>query len=200
MTVRCVDFPTFVRRTACLLSGLTEQIASFAGGIASVSHDRDCTRGGRNFTSSATSLAPNCRMGLEHLDLFERAQPHPSGTVSNIGVFHAFFVATLASGTSPVDSRLPRHSRERQSPLDAVPCFIPYPAIERLGVVGDRRTAALVAADGTLCWMCVPSYDATPVFGALLDAHKGGFWRIGPSGRRYGEQSYLDRSAILLTT
>lgn len=28
--------------------------------------------------------------------------------------------------------------------------FIPYPPIEKHGVIGDRRTAALVAADGTL--------------------------------------------------
>jgi alpha,alpha-trehalase len=31
------------------------------------------------------------------------------------------------------------------------PPFIPYPPIERLGVIGDRRTAAIVAADGTIC-------------------------------------------------
>ena len=65
---------------------------------------------------------------------------------------------------------------------------IPYPPIERLAVVGDRRTAALIAADGTACWMCLPNYDGAPVFGALLDAAKGGFWRIGPRARRFGRQ------------
>ena len=33
--------------------------------------------------------------------------------------------------------------------MTAAPPFVPYPPIERHGVVGDRRTAALVAADGT---------------------------------------------------
>ena len=58
--------------------------------------------------------------------------------------------------------------------------FVPYPPIEQHGVIGDRRTAALIAADGTLDWLCLPDYDGEPYFGALLDAHAGGFWRIGP--------------------
>ncbi len=77
--------------------------------------------------------------------------------------------------------------------------FIPYPPIERHGVVGDRRTAALVAADGTLDWLCLPDYDGAPVFGALLDAERGGGWRLGPAAAP-GEQRYLDDSAALLTT
>ena len=50
--------------------------------------------------------------------------------------------------------------------------FIPYPPIARHGVIGDRRTGALVAADGTLDWFCAPEFDGEPVFGALLDAAK----------------------------
>jgi len=30
--------------------------------------------------------------------------------------------------------------------------FLPYPPIGRHGVIGDQRTAALVAADGTLAY------------------------------------------------
>ncbi len=51
--------------------------------------------------------------------------------------------------------------------------FLGYPPIERLGVVGDRRTAAMVAADGTMCWLCLPDYDGEPVLGALLDTGRG---------------------------
>ena len=77
--------------------------------------------------------------------------------------------------------------------------FIPYPPVERHGVVGDRRTAALVAADGTVDWFCLPCYDHPPVFGALLDAERGGHWRLGPAHPSLGRQRYLDGSAVLLT-
>ena len=78
--------------------------------------------------------------------------------------------------------------------------FVPYPPIERLAVVGDRRTAAMVAADGTVCWACLPRFDATPVFGAILDLEKGGYWRLGPEDRDFGDQSYVEGTAVLTTT
>lgn len=77
--------------------------------------------------------------------------------------------------------------------------FIPFPPIERIGVTGDRRTAALIAADGTLCWWCLPNYDGPPLFGCLLDARKGGHWRLGPKALRFGRQHYLEGSAVLVT-
>lgn len=77
--------------------------------------------------------------------------------------------------------------------------LVPYPAIERHGVIGDRRTAALVAADGTLDWLCLPDYDGDVVFGALLDSGRGGFWRLGPIGRHLGTQEYRGDTATLVT-
>ncbi len=75
-----------------------------------------------------------------------------------------------------------------------------YPAIERLGVIGDRRTAGLVAADGRLCWLCLPNYDSAPLFGSLVDAERGGFWQMGPADGRDGEHRYVERAATLLTS
>ena len=83
--------------------------------------------------------------------------------------------------------------------MTAAHASVPYPPIERHGVIGDRRTAALVAADGTLDWFCLPVYDSPPLFGALLDAEQGGFWRFGPAEPVLGVQRYLDGSAALVT-
>ncbi|HWH70416.1 MAG TPA: glycoside hydrolase family 15 protein, partial [Candidatus Sulfotelmatobacter sp.] len=77
--------------------------------------------------------------------------------------------------------------------------IIPYPAIEKHGLIGDRRTAALVAADGTVDWLCLPDYDSPSVFGALLDWSKGGYWRLGPAFRAQGSQSYLPDTVLLQT-
>jgi alpha,alpha-trehalase len=75
----------------------------------------------------------------------------------------------------------------------------PYPPIAQLGVVGDRRTAAVISADGTVCWLCLPNYDGTPVFGGLLDAACGGHWRLGPATMCAGRQSYLPGTNVLVT-
>jgi GH15 family glucan-1,4-alpha-glucosidase len=46
---------------------------------------------------------------------------------------------------------------------------ISLPPIHGHGVIGDRRTGAMVAADGTINWFCVPNFDSPPLFGTLLD-------------------------------
>ena len=75
-----------------------------------------------------------------------------------------------------------------------------FPPIAQHGVIGDRRTGSLVAADGTLNWFCTPDFDGLPIFGALLDPEHGGFCRFGPDKDILGRQSYLDNTAVLLTS
>jgi GH15 family glucan-1,4-alpha-glucosidase len=74
-----------------------------------------------------------------------------------------------------------------------------YLPIEKHAVIGDRRTAALVGADGTIDWMCLPNFDGDAVFGALLDADRGGHWRIGPQQKSVGSQRYINDSATVRT-
>lgn len=78
--------------------------------------------------------------------------------------------------------------------------FVPFPPIGRHGVIGDRRTAALVAADGTMDWLCLPDYDDDPFFSCLLDARAGGWWRMGPDRPAFGRQRYVDGTAVLETS
>jgi alpha,alpha-trehalase len=66
----------------------------------------------------------------------------------------------------------------------------PFPPIADYGFLSDCHTGALVAADGSIEWMCMPHFDSPSVFAALLDRGAGS-WRVGPygvyvpAGRRY---------------
>src|SRR5437763_12485589 len=76
-----------------------------------------------------------------------------------------------------------------------------YLCIEEYGLIGNLHTVALVGKNGSIDWCCIPSFDAPSVFGALLDAEKGGFFRIAPidtSGVEY-KQLYLPDTNILIT-
>ena len=53
--------------------------------------------------------------------------------------------------------------------------------IEDYGLIGDTRTAALVASDGGIDWMCVPRFDGPPVFSRLVGGSEAGTFRLGPS-------------------
>lgn len=74
-----------------------------------------------------------------------------------------------------------------------------YADIADHGLIGDRRTAALVASEGTIDWWCLPAFDGDIVLGALLDAARGGLWRLGPRGGQHGAQEYVGKSGALRT-
>ncbi|HEX8969984.1 glycoside hydrolase family 15 protein, partial [Oryzihumus sp.] len=75
-----------------------------------------------------------------------------------------------------------------------------YPRIADHGLIGDLQTSALVATDGSVDWFCAPRFDSPSLFGALLDADKGGRFRIRPTGTDYEtKQMYFPDTAILVT-
>src|SRR5215210_1780689 len=75
-----------------------------------------------------------------------------------------------------------------------------YPLISDHGLIGDLQTAALVATDATVDWFCVPRFDSPSVFASLLDADRGGRFRIAPVGENYvSKQLYFPDTAILMT-
>ena len=75
----------------------------------------------------------------------------------------------------------------------------PSKPIGDYGLIGNRRSAALVGLDGSIDWCCLPRFDSPSVFAALLDTEKGGSFSISPVGPYTSTQRYLGDSNVLET-
>jgi GH15 family glucan-1,4-alpha-glucosidase len=76
-----------------------------------------------------------------------------------------------------------------------------YAPIEDYGIIGDLHTVALVGKDGSIDFLCLPSFDSPSVFAALLDAERGGRFQIAPQlgDEAVRKQLYLPDTNVLLT-
>jgi GH15 family glucan-1,4-alpha-glucosidase len=69
--------------------------------------------------------------------------------------------------------------------------------IEDYALIGDCQTAALVARDGSIDWLCFPRFDSGACFAALLGTPEHGRWLLAPAGeirsvaRRYREGTLI---------
>jgi GH15 family glucan-1,4-alpha-glucosidase len=54
--------------------------------------------------------------------------------------------------------------------------------LEDYAVIGDTETAALVAKDGSIDWLCLPRFDSGSCLAALLGDEENGRWRLAPAG------------------
>lgn len=69
--------------------------------------------------------------------------------------------------------------------------------IEDYALIGDCETAALVARDGSIDWLCFPRFDSGACFAALLGTPENGRWLLAPAGnirsirRRYREGTLI---------
>jgi alpha,alpha-trehalase len=76
----------------------------------------------------------------------------------------------------------------------------PFPPIAEYAFLSNCHTGALVAPDGAVDWLCIPSFDSPSVFGSLLDRGAGAF-RLGPFGINHPTaQAYEPGTNVLLTT
>jgi GH15 family glucan-1,4-alpha-glucosidase len=72
--------------------------------------------------------------------------------------------------------------------------------IEDYALLGDCETAALVDRNGSIDWLCWPSFSSEACFCALLGTEENGYWRIGPaSGAGTSTRKYRDHTLILET-
>ena len=77
---------------------------------------------------------------------------------------------------------------------------MPYEPIENHGIIGNMRTAALVGLSGTIDWLCFPRFDSPSVFASILDAKKGGHFKIAPVGAEaVHKQLYWPGTNVLVT-
>lgn len=73
--------------------------------------------------------------------------------------------------------------------------------IEDYALIGDCETAALVARDGSIEWLCWPRFDSGACLAALVGSHDNGRWGLAPSEPISStSREYRGNTLILETT
>jgi len=72
--------------------------------------------------------------------------------------------------------------------------------IEDYALIGDCHTAALVGRDGSIDWLCLPRFDSSACFAALLGDADNGRWALAPLDEvRQTTRRYRGDSLVLET-
>ena len=75
----------------------------------------------------------------------------------------------------------------------------PFPPIADYAFLSNCHTGALIAPDGAIDWLCVPSFDSPSVFGTLLD-RQAGYFRLGPFGINHPTARVYEPGSNVLST
>jgi GH15 family glucan-1,4-alpha-glucosidase len=75
----------------------------------------------------------------------------------------------------------------------------PYKSLQDYGIIGNLHSAALVGMDGSIDWYCYPHFDSPSVFASILDASKGGRFKVTCSSAVTRKQLYFPDTNILVT-
>lgn len=68
------------------------------------------------------------------------------------------------------------------------------------GIIGNCRSAALVAKNGSIDWCCLPEFDSPSVFAKLLDDEIGGSFGFEVNDSYTIKQAYDAETAILISS
>jgi GH15 family glucan-1,4-alpha-glucosidase len=73
--------------------------------------------------------------------------------------------------------------------------------IDDYGLIGDTRSAALIAPDGSIDWWCAPRFDDAPLFGRLVGGDAAGWFSIGlAEPGEVTRRAYRPDTATVVTT
>jgi GH15 family glucan-1,4-alpha-glucosidase len=74
-----------------------------------------------------------------------------------------------------------------------------YAPLRSYAALGDGRTVALVATDGSIDWLPLPDLGSPAVFGAILDAERGGSFTLQPELPFSVNRRYMPGTNVLET-
>ena len=72
--------------------------------------------------------------------------------------------------------------------------------IEDYALIGDCESAALVARNGSIDWLCWPRFDSDACFAALLGTPENGRWQIAPVDTPHTVSRRYRRDTLILET
>ncbi|QEH93307.1 glycoside hydrolase family 15 protein [Dermacoccus abyssi] len=84
-------------------------------------------------------------------------------------------------------------------PADTTLSEANHTPIEDYAIIGDTETAALISLRGSVDWLCLPRFDSSSCFTALLGTPDHGRWLLGPSDEAMTTRSYRGNSFVLET-
>ena len=94
--------------------------------------------------------------------------------------------------------KTPESKTDKQPQSAAAPS--PFPPIADYAFLSDCHTGALIAPDGAIDWLCVPSFDSPSIFGSILDRAAGTF-RFAPFGINHPTaRAYEPGTNVFVTT